>query len=76
MARIVEVFKKNGLEVERLEADQQASELRTAQQRKADMIKMAGSASSQVLSAAKSLSGDSNRLKFEVGKFLNTVRAA
>ena len=35
-----------------------------------------GSASSQVLSAAQMLSGDSNRLKLEVGKFLNTVRAA
>jgi aerotaxis receptor len=36
-----------------------------------------GSASSQVLSAAQSLSGDdSNRLKLEVGKFLNTVRTA
>jgi len=35
-----------------------------------------GSASSQVLSAAQSLSGDSNRLKSEVGKFLNSVRAA
>jgi methyl-accepting chemotaxis protein len=35
-----------------------------------------GSASSQVLSAAKSLSGDSNRLKLEVDKFLNSVRAA
>ncbi len=35
-----------------------------------------GSASSQVLSAAQSLSTDSNRLKLEVGKFLNTVRAA
>jgi methyl-accepting chemotaxis protein len=35
-----------------------------------------GSASSQVLSAAQSLSQDSNRLKLEVGKFLNTVRAA
>ena len=35
-----------------------------------------GSASSQVLSAAQSLSGDSNRLKLEVDKFLNTVRAA
>jgi methyl-accepting chemotaxis protein len=35
-----------------------------------------GSASSQVLSAAQSLSRDSNRLKFEVGKFLNTVPAA
>jgi methyl-accepting chemotaxis protein len=35
-----------------------------------------GSASSQVLSAAQSLSGDSNRLKVEVGKFLTSVRAA
>jgi len=35
-----------------------------------------GSASSHVLTAAKSLSGDSNRLKLEVGKFLDTVRAA
>ena len=35
-----------------------------------------GSASSQVLAAAQMLSGDSNRLKLEVGKFLNSVRAA
>jgi methyl-accepting chemotaxis protein len=35
-----------------------------------------GSASSQVLSAAKMLSGDSNRLKAEVSNFLNSVRAA
>ena len=35
-----------------------------------------GSASSQVLSAAQSLSGESHRLKLEVGKFLNSVRAA
>jgi methyl-accepting chemotaxis protein len=35
-----------------------------------------GSASSQVLAAAQSLSGDSNRLKLEVGKFLSSVRAA
>jgi methyl-accepting chemotaxis protein len=35
-----------------------------------------GKASSQVLSAAQSLSGDSNRLKLEVSKFLSSVRAA
>ncbi|AMA61232.1 chemotaxis protein [Bradyrhizobium sp. CCGE-LA001] len=35
-----------------------------------------GTASSQVLSAAQMLSNDSNRLKSEVGKFLNSVRAA
>jgi methyl-accepting chemotaxis protein len=35
-----------------------------------------GSASGKVLSSAQSLSGESNRLKLEVGKFLNTVRSA
>ena len=35
-----------------------------------------GSASSQVLSTARMLATDSNRLKDEVGKFLRTVRAA
>jgi methyl-accepting chemotaxis protein len=35
-----------------------------------------GAASSQVLTAAQSLSRDSNRLKLEVGKFIDTVRAA
>ena len=35
-----------------------------------------GSASAQVHSAARSLSGESNRLKLEVGKFLDSVRAA
>ncbi|MGY3448200.1 methyl-accepting chemotaxis protein [Bradyrhizobium sp. USDA 4353] len=35
-----------------------------------------GSASAQVLSAAQSLSEESSRLKLEVGRFLDTVRAA
>ncbi|MFD2184395.1 methyl-accepting chemotaxis protein [Rhodoplanes azumiensis] len=35
-----------------------------------------GSAASQVLSAAQLLSGDSTKLKTEVGKFLSAVRAA
>ena len=35
-----------------------------------------GSASTQVLSAAQTLSADSGRLKSEVSKFLNSVRAA
>ena len=35
-----------------------------------------GSASAKVLSSAQSLSSESNRLKLEVAKFLNTVRAA
>ena len=40
------------------------------------LIASRGSASSQVLSAAQMLSGDSDRLKVEVARFLNSVRAA
>jgi methyl-accepting chemotaxis protein len=35
-----------------------------------------GTASAQVLSAAQMLSGDSNRLRVEVSRFLDIVRAA
>jgi methyl-accepting chemotaxis protein len=35
-----------------------------------------GSASTQVLSAAKSLASDSTRLRVEVAQFLDSVRAA
>jgi methyl-accepting chemotaxis protein len=35
-----------------------------------------GAASSQVLTSAQSLSSESGRLRREVGKFLETVRAA
>ena len=35
-----------------------------------------GSASSQVLSSAQSLAAESTRLKAEVNRFLDTVRAA
>ena len=35
-----------------------------------------GSASTQVLASAQSLSGESNHLKVEVDRFLSSVRAA
>jgi methyl-accepting chemotaxis protein len=35
-----------------------------------------GAASSQLLASAQSLSSESNRLKLEMDKFLNSVRAA
>ena len=38
--------------------------------------KETGASSGRVLSAAQALTGESSKLKFEVGKFLHTVRAA
>jgi methyl-accepting chemotaxis protein len=49
---------------------------RNLQQRRKDGAAETGSAASQVLSAAQSLSADSSRLKVEVSKFLNSLRAA
>ena len=46
------------------------------QLRPAALASETGAASGQVLSAAQSLSGDSNRLKLEVIRFLDSVRAA
>ena len=40
------------------------------------ILAVTGSASAQVLMAAKSLAGESGRLKLEVGQFLSAVRAA
>ena len=48
MARTVEVFKTNGLAVERMKAEQLAAEHRTAEQRKADMLKLASDFESAV----------------------------
>jgi methyl-accepting chemotaxis protein len=75
MARAVEVFKKNGLEVERMRTDQQVQEKRRAEQRKADMIRLANdfegavgsiietvaAASSQLESSARTLSSTAER---------------
>jgi methyl-accepting chemotaxis protein len=55
------------------EGTQQVSSNITSVQRGATET---GSASSQVLTSAQMLSGDSNRLKVEVAKFLTSVRAA
>ena len=63
MARTVEVFKTNGLEVERMKADQQATELRTAQQRKADMIKLANDFENAVGEIIETVSSASTELE-------------
>jgi methyl-accepting chemotaxis protein len=69
MARTVEVFKTNGLEVERLKAEQQKTEKERAAQRKADMQKIAndfegavGEIIQTVSSAATELEASANTL--------------
>ena len=76
MARMVEVFKKNGLEVERLKADQQAGELRTAQQRKADMIKLADDFEGAVGEIIDTVSSASTELEASASTLTSTAERA
>jgi methyl-accepting chemotaxis protein len=73
MARTVEVFKRNGLEVERMKADQLATERRTAEQRKADMIKLANDFESAVGEVIETVSSASAELEVSARTLTSTA---
>jgi methyl-accepting chemotaxis protein len=76
MARTVEVFKKNGLEVERIKAEQQAAEKRAAEQRRADMVKMADSFEGTVGEIIETVSSASTELEASAGTLAKTAERA
>ena len=61
MARSVEVFKANGLEVERLKGEQQATERQAAERRKSDMMKLAAGFEAAVGEIVETVSSASDR---------------
>jgi methyl-accepting chemotaxis protein len=73
MARTVEVFKTNGLEVERMKADQVATEHRTAAQRKADMIKLANDFEGAVGEIIETVSSASTELEASARTLTSTA---
>jgi methyl-accepting chemotaxis protein len=73
MARAVEVFKKNGLEVARMKDEQQAAERRVAEQRKADMIKMADDFEGAVGEIVETVSSASTELEASAGTLTKTA---
>jgi methyl-accepting chemotaxis protein len=73
MARTVEVFKKNGLEVERMRADQQVTEKRNAEQRKADMIKLADDFEGAVGEIIETVSSASTEIEASAGTLTSTA---
>ena len=76
MARTVEVFKKNALEVERMREDQQAAEIRQTQQRKADMIKLADEFEDAVGEIIETVSSASTELEASAGTLTKTAERA
>ena len=73
MARTVEVFKKNGLEVERMRAEQQVAEKRNAEQRKADMHKLASDFEGAVGEIIETVSSASTELEASAGTLTATA---
>jgi methyl-accepting chemotaxis protein len=63
MARSVEVFKANGLEVERLKGEQQATERLAAERRKSDMMKLAAGFEAAVGEIVETVSSASTELE-------------
>ena len=76
MARTVEVFKKNGLEVERMRADQLVTEKRNAEERKADMIKLADGFEGAVGEIIDTVSSASTELEASAGTLTKTAERA
>jgi methyl-accepting chemotaxis protein len=76
MARTVEVFKKNGLEVERMRAEQLVTEKRNAEQRKADMYKLADDFEGAVGEIIETVSSASTELEASAGSLTKTAARA
>jgi methyl-accepting chemotaxis protein len=76
MARTVEVFKKNGLEVERLKVEQQTTERRAVQQRKADMVKLANDFEGAVGEIIDTVSSASTELEVSAGTLTSAAEHA
>ena len=73
MARAVEVFKKNGLEVERMRSEQLVIEKRNAEQRKADMTKLADHFETAVGEIIETVSSASTELEASAGTLTKTA---
>eukprot|EP01035_Chromulina_nebulosa_P013464 gene13464-17876_t len=63
MAKALQVFKDNGLRVRAMEAEQKEQEVRTATQRKSDMMKLAGEFEAAVGEIVNTVSSASTQLE-------------
>jgi methyl-accepting chemotaxis protein len=73
MARTVEVFKKNGLEVERMQIEQQVTEKRNVERGKADMIRMADDFEGAIGEIIETVSSASTELEASASTLSSTA---
>jgi methyl-accepting chemotaxis protein len=76
MARTVEIFKNNALEVERMRGDKQAAEQRSVEQRKADMHRLADAFESTVGEIIETVSSASTQLEASASSLTATASRA
>ena len=76
MARTVEIFKHNALEVERMRGDQQAAEERGAEQRKAEMHRLADTFESTVGEIIDTVSSAATQLEASASSLTATASRA
>jgi methyl-accepting chemotaxis protein len=73
IAQAVEIFKKNGLEIERMRSEQHATEKRNAEQRKADMVRLADSFETAVGEIIEAVSSASTELEASASELASTA---
>ncbi|WP_247323750.1 methyl-accepting chemotaxis protein, partial [Bradyrhizobium sp. 21] len=76
MARTVEVFKQNGLEVERMRSDHVAAEKRAAEQRKAEMRRLADGFESAIGEIVDTVSSAATELEASASTLTSTAERA
>jgi methyl-accepting chemotaxis protein len=76
MAKALQVFKDNGLRVRAMEAEQKEQEVRTATQRKADMMKLAGEFEAAVGEIVETVSSASTELEASASTLTATAERA
>jgi methyl-accepting chemotaxis protein len=76
MAKAIQIFKDNMVETERLRAEQKELEARRAEQRKADMVRLADQFEQTVGEIVETVSSASNELETSAGKLTSTASSA
>ena len=74
MAKAVEVFKKNAIEMERLEAEQAEQKVRAEEQRKADMLKLADGFEASVMGVVQNVSSSASQMESSAQTMTSTAQ--
>jgi methyl-accepting chemotaxis protein len=76
MARAVEVFKQNAIEMEKMEAEQAEQKVRAEEQRKAEMIQMADGFEASVMGVVQSVSSSASQMENSAQSMSGTAQQA